>query len=200
MNKLENILDESLLHSTRGDRKALRLLLKKVIPDRFHYYHESRDITRQEDYADLLYKILLLELDEEEEESIELAELAYLGISESISTAPTHRYESIKKRVILMHYFADYFTDSLIEVFLKKYRENNLLEARNLALESIERMQLFDIFFMEQNFGDRIDRDEQLTDVCNNIELAPNLTDEELTEAQLMHQVLYAYLKAKYRK
>ena len=192
MNKLENILDESLLHSASGDRKALRLLLKKVIPDRFHYYHESRDITRQEEYADLLYKILLLELDEEEEESIELAELAYLGISESISTAP--------KRIILMHYFSDYFTDSLIEVFLKKYRENNLLEARNLALESIERMQLFDIFLIEQNFDDRIDRDEQLTDVCNDIELAPNLTDEELTEAQLMHQVLYAYLKAKYRK
>ena len=138
MNKLENILDESLLHSASGDRKALRLLLKKVIPDRFHYYHESRDITRQEEYADLLYKILLLELDEEEEESIELAELAYLGIS-----------ECLKKRIILMHYFADYFTDSLIEVFLKKYRENNLLEARNLALESIERMQLFDIFLIE---------------------------------------------------
>ena len=79
MNKLENILDESLLHSASGDRKALRLLLKKVIPDRFHYYHESRDITRQEEYADLLYKILLLELDEEEEESIELAELVSPG-------------------------------------------------------------------------------------------------------------------------
>ena len=161
---------------------------------------ESRAITRQEEYADLLYKILLLELDEEEEESIELAELAYLGISECISSAPARIYECLKKRIILMHYFADYFTDSLIEVFLKKYRENNLLEARNLALESIERMQLFDIFLIEQNFDDRIDRDEQLTDVCNGIELAPNLTDEELTEAQLMHQVLYAYLKAKYRK
>ena len=200
MNRLENILDESLLHSASGDRKALRLLLKRVIPDRFEYYHESRDITRQEDYADLLYKILLLELDEEEEESIELAELAYLGISECISSAPVHIYECVKKRIILMHYFADYFTDSLIEVFLKKFRENNLLEARNLALESLERMQLSDIFFMEQNFGERIDRDEQLTDVCNDITLAPNLSDQELAEAQLMHQVLYAYLKAKYGK
>ena len=98
-----------------------------------------------------------------------------------------------------MHYFADYLTDSLIEVFLKKYRESNLLDARNLALESIERMQLSDIFFMEQNFGERIDRDEQLTDVSNTIDLAPNLTDQELEEAQLMHRVLYAYLNAKYR-
>ena len=122
MNKLENVLDESLLHTASGDRKALRLLLKKVIPDRFHYYHESRAITRQEEYADLLYKILLLELDEEEEESIELAELAYLGISECILSTPAHIYECLKKRIILMHYFADYFTDSLIEVFLKKYR------------------------------------------------------------------------------
>ena len=88
MNKLENILDESLLHSASGDRKALRLLLKKVIPDRFHYYNESRDITRQEEYADLLYKILLLELDEEEEESIELAELAYLCL---LYTSPSPR-------------------------------------------------------------------------------------------------------------
>lgn len=99
-----------------------------------------------------------------------------------------------------MHYFADYLTDSLIEVFLKKFRKDNILEARNLALESIERMQLFDIFTMEQNFGDRIDQDEHLTDISNDIELAPNLTDEELAEAQLMHQVLYAYLKTKYRE
>ena len=146
----------------------------------------------------MLYKILLLELDEEEEESIELAELAYLGFSERIACDPENLYDRVKKRIILMHYFADYFTDSMIEV--KKYRENNLLEARKLALESLERMQLFDILFMEQNFGNRIDRDEQLADVSNGIELAPNLSDQELEEAQLMHRVLYAYLKAKYRE
>ena len=161
---------------------------------------ESTEETVEEVVADKDAEQEHLDRQKEEEESIELAELAYLGISECISSAPAHIYECLKKRIILMHYFADYFTDSLIEVFLKKYRENNLLEARNLALESIERMQLFDIFLIEQNFDDRIDRDEQLTDVCNGIELAPNLTDEELTEAQLMHQVLYAYLKAKYRK
>lgn len=200
MSKLNNILDESLLHSASGDRKALRSLLKKVIPDRHRYYHESRAITRQEEYADMLYKILLLELDEEEEESIELAELAYLGFSERIARDPENLYDRVKKRVILMHYFADYFTDSMMEVFLKEYRESNLLEARKLALESLERMQLFDIFFMEQNFGNRIDRDEQLADVSNGIELAPDLSDGELEEARLMHRVLYAYLKAKYRE
>lgn len=200
MSTLETLLDESSLHAASGDRKALRSLLRGVIPERFRYFHESRALTRQEEYADLLYKILLLELDEEEEESIELAELAYLGISEHIMCSPENTYECLKKRVILMHYFADYLTDSLIEVFLNKFRENNILEARNLALESLERMQLFDIFFMEQNFGERVDRDEQLSDVSNDISLAPNLSDQELVEAQLMHRVLYAYLKTKYRK
>ena len=94
MNKLENVLDESLLHTASGDRKALRLLLKKVIPDRFHYYHESRAITRQEEYADLLYKILLLELDEEEEESISLT-----WASASASCLPRHTSTSVSKSV-----------------------------------------------------------------------------------------------------
>ena len=49
MNKLENVLDESLLHTASGDRKALRLLLKKVIPDRIQYNQESRANTRQQE-------------------------------------------------------------------------------------------------------------------------------------------------------
>ena len=72
--------------------------------------------------------------------------------------------------------------------------------ARNLALESIARMQLSDLFYIEQHFGERIDRDEQLNDVFNAIEIAPNLSEEELKEADLMHKVLYAYLKVKYKK
>ena len=195
MNKLENVLDESLLHTASGDRKALRLLLKKVIPDRFHYYHESRAITRQEEYADLLYKILLLELDEEEEESIELAELAYLGISECILSTPAHIYECLKKRIILMHYFADYFTDSLIEVFLKKYRENNLLEARNLALESIERMQLFDIFLIEHNM-------DVVMNICTDITVlnfGAKIAEGSPYDIQNNDEVIKAYLGDKYK-
>ncbi|WP_294139627.1 hypothetical protein [uncultured Sanguibacteroides sp.] len=200
MSDLKEILHEIEQHSKNGNRKALSALLKRSIPDRLNYYHESQKIARQEAFADMLYKTLLLELDEEEDESIEMAELAYLGMSEGISGLPEDIYESVKKRVILLHYFADYFTDSLIELFLKKYRKDNLLTARNLALESIARMQLSDLFYIEQHFGERIDKDEQLNDVSNAIEIAPNLSDEELKEADLMHKVLYAYLKVKYKK
>jgi len=99
-----------------------------------------------------------------------------------------------------MHYFADYLTDCLIEVFLKKYRETNLLEARNLALESIAKMQLADIFYLEQHFNTQMDQDEQLNDICNTIEISPNLSEAELAEAQLMHKVLYTYLRIKYKQ
>lgn len=199
MSHLETIFNEAELHVASGDQKALRRLLKRIIPNRSLYYRESLALSRQDEFSDLLYKALLLELDEEEEESIELAELAYLAISDKLASPPEDVYPRVKKRVILLHYFADYLTDSFIEVFLKKHREDNILEVRRLALASIERMQLYDVFFIEQHFGNSIDRDEQLNDACNRISLSPDLTDQELSEAKLMHEVLYAYLKAKYK-
>ena len=69
-----------------------------------------------------------------------------------------------------MHYFCDYFTDSIIEVFLSKYREDNILQARSLAIECLEKMQLSDMFYLEENATDFIDGDEQLSDACNGIE------------------------------
>ena len=98
MNKLENVLDESLLHTASGDRKALRLLLKKVIPDRFHYYHESRAITRQEEYADLLYKILLLELVKKKRKASSWQN-SLIWASASASRLPRHTSTSVSKSV-----------------------------------------------------------------------------------------------------
>lgn len=197
---IEDIFKEIQYYTKEGNRRALSRLLRTILPDRLRYYHECRQLTRLDAYVDMLYKSLLLELDEEEEDSIEMAELAYVGITEELLRTRERYYENLRQRISLLHYFADYFTDSLIEIFLKEFRENNLLEARNLALESLARMQLADIFYLEQHFDERIDRDEQLNDICNEIEIAPNLSDKELTEAELMHKVLYAYLKTKYKK
>ena len=198
-NKLTDIIEQAQRHHAEGNRRNLRALLKAASPSRRNYYQHSHQLNLHSDFADLLYKTLWLELDEEEEESIELAELAYTCLSEGLNDETIDMYEQIKKRIILLHYFADYFTDSIIEIFLKKYRAENLLQARSLALESLERMQLSDIFQLEQAFSERIDRDDELADVCNTIELAPNLTDKELSEAELMHRVLQAYLRAKYK-
>ena len=153
---------------------------------------------RIEEFADALYKTLLLELDEEEEESIETAELAYIALCRLInSDAATP--EHYKRRLLLLHYFNDYFTDAVIEIFLSAYRKEHLLQARNLALECIDKMQLADMFHLEEHEADFLEADEQIADACNAIETDPNLSEEERRNAALLHKVLYAYLKAKYK-
>ena len=53
---------------------------------------------------------------------------------------------------------------------------------------------------LEENEADFINGDEQIIDDCNAIETNPTLTTEEKANATLLHKVLYAYLKAKYKK
>ena len=198
--ELVKLLEEVQHHSRQGNRKMLQQTLREIIPERLQLYKTCQQLIRLEEYVDILYKSLLLQLDNEEEESIEMAELAYIGITEEVTRSREKLYENLRTRITIMHYFADYLTDSLIEVFLKKYRETNLLEARNLALESIAKMQLADIFYLEQHFNTQMDQDEQLNDICNTIEISPNLSEAELAEAQLMHKVLYTYLRIKYKQ
>ena len=121
MDALEQFLAQARQHHEQGDRRGLSRVLKQAIPNRIDYYRECRTLGRDAEFSDLLCKALLLELDEEEEESIELAELAYVCMCEGLRQEPADLYEQLKRRVILLHYFADYFTDSIIEIFLKKY-------------------------------------------------------------------------------
>lgn len=196
---LKEILAEVQTQTATGNRKGLNAALRILMNNRREYYHQSETEALQEEFSDALYKVLLLELDEEEEESIEIAELAYLGLGtvlkQEIPVSPEH----YKRRLLLIHYFCDYFTDSIIEVFLPRYRQDNILQARSLAIECLEKMQLSDMYYLEENAADFIDGDEQISDACNGIETDPNLSDEEKQQATLLHKVLYAYLKAKYK-
>lgn len=196
---LKKILEEIRETGKSGNRHALTASLRQLMNDRKEYYWQSLQDKLAEDYADALYKILLLEMDEEEEDSIEIAELSYLGLCSVLQQPGQASPELYKRRLLLLHYFCDYFTDSVIEIFLKEYRTNNLLQARNLAVECIEKMQLSDMFYLEENEPDFINRDEQLTDACNAIEINTDLSEQELQEAGLIHKVLFAYLKAKYK-
>lgn len=198
MSDLEKILQEIKNHSENGNRRGLASALRQLMQQRQDYYQHSIAKALEEEYADALYKMLLLEMDEEEEDSIEIAELAYL----CLSTALKKNYgtpEHYKKRLLLLHYFGDYFTDSVIEIFLPQYRSDHLLQARNLAMECLEKMQLSDMFYLEEKEPDFINGDEQLSDACNAIETHPDLSEEERTNAALLHEVLYAYLKTKYK-
>ena len=139
---LEDVLREiGELSNIHADRKKLRANLREIRDHRLAYYNQSNEKELQAEFSDALFKILLLELDEEEEESIEIAELAYLGLGHIFRRPELPTPELYKRRLLLLHYFCDYFTDSIIEVFLSKYREDNILQARSLAIECLEKMQ-----------------------------------------------------------
>jgi len=196
---LEHLLEEIRRCCDKGDRKALPGILRELMQHRRKYYQASILRGRQDDFSESLFKTLLLELDEEENDSIETAELAYTGLSSVLNDPASVTPAHYKRRLLLLHYFSDYFTDAIIEIFLKKYRKDNLLEARNMALECIEKMQLSDMLLLEEQYPDFINGDEQLADACNAISLSPDLSETERTEAALLHKVLHAYLKAKYK-
>lgn len=198
-NNLKKILDEIEEKSRSGNRKALTSALRRLMERRSEYYRQSIHEKLSDSYADALYKILLLEMDEEEEESIEIAEQAYTGICIALEQGNQESPELYKRRLLLLHYFCDYFTDAVVEIFLKKYRTDNLLQARSLAIECLEKMQISDMIYLEENEPDFINRDEQVADACNTIQTDTNLSGEELQEARLMHKVMFVYLQAKYK-
>lgn len=197
--KLENLLEEIQHCCEKGDRKTLRGILQNLMQHRRQYHQDSILQGRQDDFSEALFKILLLELDEEESDSIETAELAYAGLSSVMNNPDSVTPEHYKRRLLLLHYFSDYFTDAVIEIFLKKYRKDNLLEARNMALECIEKMQLADMLLLEEQYPDFINGDEQLADACNALTLSPEVSETDRAEADLLHKILHAYLKAKYK-
>lgn len=196
---LRELLQEIEQHCQTGDRKSLEKALRFLMANRQRFYQDSQTACLEEGFSDSLYKILLLELDEEEEDSIETAELAYIGFC-TVLNRETSSPLPYKSRLLLLHYFSDYFTDAVIEIFLKKYREDHMLEARKIAMECLEKMQWADLFSLEENFPAVLDEDEQITEACNSIEIPDDLSDQERAEAELLHKVLYAYLKAKYKK
>ena len=198
-NELEKLLQQIDTECKAGNRKELTTLLRCLLAARLPYYHESIEKQQEDRFSDSLFKILLLELDEEEEESIETAELAYIGISSVLNDKEAALPEHYKRRLLLLHYFSDFFTDAIIEIFLKNYRDENRLEARKLAIECLEKMQLADLFYLEENYPDYTDQDEQLGEACNTLEITPELSEEEQAQATLLHKILYAYLKVKYK-
>ena len=101
-NDLKEILEQIRLHSQTGNRNELAHALRALMAKRREYYLQCVEEGGIEEFADALYKTLLLELDEEEEESIETAELAYIALCRLInSDAATP--EHYKRRLLLLH-------------------------------------------------------------------------------------------------
>lgn len=198
--EIRKIFEEIRNAQKKGDRKLLTTELKTVMENRIPFYRHSVSNDLNDELSDLLFKALLLELDKEENDSIETAEMAYVGISNVVNNGNEGiTFEHYKRRLLLIHYFADYFTDAVIGVFLEKYRNEHMLEARSMAFECLRKMLLSDLSEIERRFPEQIEKDEQLCEACNSIENLNDFSEEERLEAELMHKVLHAFLNVKYK-
>jgi hypothetical protein len=193
------LLDKARHGMREGNRKATAVALRALLDGRIPAYRTSRALDRLGEYAAYLYAALVLGLDDEEEDSIEVAELAYTGLSEAATNDPAHAYELLRKRVFLLHHFPDYLADAWSATFTRKTREGRLLEARALALEALARMQLADVDTLEQRFGKRrVDDDEALNNTCNELDLSSIPSRDELSDATLMHEIFFTSLRDKH--
>ncbi|MDR0983245.1 MAG: hypothetical protein LBM07_08435 [Culturomica sp.] len=183
------------LESAGNERKKLKPLLNRLIKERKNFYKYAMENDLYDSLHDLFYKALLLDLDEDETESIEIAEMAYVAIGNLIKKE--NNFEYLKRRILLLHYFYDYFTDAIIAIFLEKYRSEHAMEARNLAIETIRQMILSDISTIETVDPQLIEKDEQLCDVCNSLANCTDFTPDDIKNAGLILNVLHAYLKGK---
>ncbi|MDL2231459.1 hypothetical protein LJB85_01820 [Porphyromonadaceae bacterium OttesenSCG-928-L07] len=198
--EIRKIFEEIRNAQKKGDRKLLTTELKTVMENRIPFYRHSVSNDLNDELSDLLFKALLLELDKEENDSIETAEMAYVGISNVVNNGNEGiTFEHYKRRLLLIHYFADYFTDAVIGVFLEKYRNEHMLETRSMAFECLRKMLLSDLSEIERRFPEQIEKDEQLCEACNSIENLNDFSEEERLEAELMHKVLHAFLNVKYK-
>jgi hypothetical protein len=195
MNNTERLLDRLRLPLQGKERQHL---LRSLIAGRLPAYRHARALHRLAEYATYLAVALYIGMDDDEKESIEVAELAYAALTESMQQGTGEPYEMIRHRILLLHRFADYLTDSWMEVFMKKYKESHLLQARSLALDSLVWMQLADARDLDRDFREQFDADDALNAICNTIHLPESPSEQELSDASLMHKVFHAYLKVKY--
>jgi hypothetical protein len=201
MNDVKNLaglLDEVRLHLRGGDNHAVNRSLRALLSGRAPAYHHARTLERLAEYASYLYMALFLDLDDDEAQGIEAAELAYAGLAESMLRYPEGLYEITRHRIFLLHHFADYLADCWMDVFMKAYKRDHLLYARNRALDTMKLMLLSDMRDLERAFAERVDADGELNDICNTIHFPEPPTDSELAGAAYMHKMFHAYLKAKH--
>lgn len=197
MTALQQLLAKARKELSDGNRHTLSAALRPLYENHVQYYHQSISEGLEGEYADALYKILLLGMDEEDEDSVELAELAYLALSNRLRHPGIHGLE-YKTRLLLLNSFYEYLTDSVTCACFAQYRKTDLLLARQLADECLEKMQIADLLYLEENCPEILDEDENAAAACNLIESDINLSPEDRQQAILLHQIFHTYLQTKY--
>jgi len=186
-----------------GLQSKVNSLLREFLTKRYEIVFSLHDAEVSNMFTLCLIQILQLDICEDEEEEIDVCKLAYFNVSNVISTCEDESFkiEAYKYRTILLANFGELLTDGLVNVFYneRQYSSEEFMAQRSICDEYIKKMQLSDIYTIvdisEGKYSDGL-----LNDISNSIEEEISNDPEEIQKAALMHDVLYAYIKAGYKK
>lgn len=199
--EIKEILRDIDKHIADYNRKGLSLCLNILSKSLLAYHREAATYKEEIRFARALYNMLLLDMDKDEEESILIAELSYLNISNFLlnaSSADTDKPAALKSRIMLMNRFSDYLTDGIISAFMEEYEKDRRLLARNIAVEYLYKMQNNDMEELESRHPHFVENDEVLEDIRRDMAAAYGFSTKEIEEGRIIHKILYARLKNKY--
>jgi len=201
--ELSKLVDQSIDLAQKGKTKLCREILRTIYAelkkDTLIMWHEP-SISK---LGKAIIIMLHLDLIDNEEKDIGLVHLAYLYISKGIENEERLKEEANidellrmrKDRIILTHGFDDYFVDSLQEFYYanEKTQDRDIYnDQRKTVLSKMPYIQFADIHLLEEHFPNLAD-DVFLLEVANYIELEEILSEEDINEALMLHQILFKF-------
>lgn len=185
----------------KGQHSEARKLLKEIYSERHHLINNI-DPERSNKLAKCLIQAIKMEIPQNEDEEIDTALIAYYCSSNAIENCNNKNLsiESLKNRVILLFLYGELLVDILVSIIYTKevYVEEALMHQRKLCEELIRKMQLVDIYNID-DLSEGEESDPVIDQICNNIETENCLNQEETANTELMHKVLYTYIKSAFK-
>jgi hypothetical protein len=182
----------------KGKHSEARKLLKVIYNDR-HSIVKNIDDTTSNKLAKCLTQAIKLEIPKNEDEEIDTALIIFYCTSNTIENSKDKPsvIEALRNRVILLYLYGELLIDSLISIIYTQetYPEEALMHQRKLCSELIKKMQLVDIYNIDDYYDDTTS-DPIIDQICNSIETETCLNSEEISDAELMHRVVYTYIKS----
>jgi hypothetical protein len=196
-------IKESAEFRRLGLQSKLNKNLKEFLKHRYEIVFSIHDAEIANMFSICMMQVLQLDMCEDEDEDIDLSKLIYFNISNVIEHCDDQelQIETLRIRTLLLASFGENLNDSLLSIFFKdkQYSTDEYMAQRNLCDDFLKKMQLSDIYTID-DISEGIYKDGLLTDIANTIEEDATYNNDEIKEAELMHKVLYAFIKAGYKK
>lgn len=187
--------------SEQGKHSESRKVLKDIYSDRHHLIN-SIDLERSNKLAKCLIQAIKMEIPQNEDEEIDTALISYYCSSNAIENSNNAELsiEALKNRVILLFLYGELLVDILVSIIYTKetYVEEALMHQRKLCEELIRKMQLVDIYNID-DLSEGNESDPVIDQICNNIETESCLSEEDTSNTELIHKVLYTYIKSVFK-